>query len=168
MEIKRLFGDLKSKIMKYKYILLVVLIGISIMIIPIGTSKENANNEISITQQEEELLEDKLTVLLKHTDGVGDVKVLLTKGEGEEIVFQTDTDRADGQTDSTVRNNTVTITDGNRGQTGLVRQVNPPKYLGAVIVCQGADDPNVRLQIVDAVSKATGLTANRISILKMK
>ena len=49
-----------------------------------------------------------------------------------------------------------------------MRQVNPPTYLGAIIICEGADDANIRLAVVDAVSKVTGLGANRISVLKMK
>ena len=60
------------------------------------------------------------------------------------------------------------MTDGQRGQTGLVRQVLPATYRGAVVVCQGADDPRIRLAIVEAVSMATGLGADRISVLKMK
>ena len=47
-------------------------------------------------------------------------------------------------------------------------QVNPARFLGAVVVCQGADDPQVRLQVIDAVSKATGLRSNCIAVLKMK
>lgn len=35
------------------------------------------------------------------------------------------------------------------------------------MVCQGADNAAVRLAIVEAVSKVTGLGANRISVLKM-
>ena len=62
----------------------------------------------------------------------------------------------------------MTVTDGQRNETGLVRQVNPPSYLGAVVVCQGGDDPRVQLDIVNAVSRITGLGADRISVLKMK
>jgi stage III sporulation protein AG len=40
--------------------------------------------------------------------------------------------------------------------------------MGAIVLCQGADVPSVRLAIVDAVSKVTGLVANQISVLKMK
>jgi stage III sporulation protein AG len=36
------------------------------------------------------------------------------------------------------------------------------------VVCQGADDPVVKLLIVDAVSKVTGLGADKISVMKMK
>jgi stage III sporulation protein AG len=40
--------------------------------------------------------------------------------------------------------------------------------MGAIVVCQGGDQPTVRLAILDAVSKVTGLGADKISILKMK
>ena len=41
-------------------------------------------------------------------------------------------------------------------------------YTGAVILCQGADSATVRLQIVEAVSVYTGLSSNKIMVLKMK
>jgi stage III sporulation protein AG len=49
-----------------------------------------------------------------------------------------------------------------------VRQVIPPKYQGAIIVCQGAEKATVRLQVVEAVVNVTGLTADKITVLKMK
>ena len=62
---------------------------------------------------------------------------------------------------------TVTVTDAQRNESGLVRQIVSPKYRGAIIVCGGADDPVVCLAIKDAVSNATGLGTDRISVLKM-
>ncbi len=38
---------------------------------------------------------------------------------------------------------------------------------GVVIVCDGADDARVRLDIIRAVSSYTGFTADKITILKM-
>ena len=60
------------------------------------------------------------------------------------------------------------ITDSDRKEEGLITQVDPPVYQGAIIVCQGADRGAVRLAIVEAVSRVTGLGADRISVLKMK
>jgi hypothetical protein len=37
-----------------------------------------------------------------------------------------------------------------------------------VIVCQGGDQPEVKLAVVEAVCDAVGLTADKISVLKMK
>jgi stage III sporulation protein AG len=62
----------------------------------------------------------------------------------------------------------VIITDSDRAQQGLISQVLPPSYLGAVIVCQAGDQPEVKLAVVEAVCDAVGLTADKISVLKMK
>ena len=79
-------------------------------------------------------------------------------------MYQTDEDSAS----SGVRSDTVLLNGPDRSQTGLVRQVNPPTYLGAVIVCQGADSASVRLAIVEAVGSVTGLSTDKITVLKMK
>ena len=63
---------------------------------------------------------------------------------------------------------TVIITGSDRSQQGLICQQIPPQYLGAVIVCQGADKAAVRLALVEAVSDATGLSTDAITVLKMK
>ena len=59
------------------------------------------------------------------------------------------------------------ITDYNRNESALVERVDPPQYLGAIVICQGADSAAVRLAVVEAVSKYTGLGADQIAVLKM-
>ena len=88
----------------------------------------------------------------------------LTIAQGEQTLYVYDEDNSDTQD----RKEAVVITDASRAQSGLVSQVLPPVYLGAVIVCQGGDLPAVRLAVVEAVGAATGLTADKISVLKMK
>jgi stage III sporulation protein AG len=100
--------------------------------------------------------------------GVGRVKIMLTVMEGERMIYQADEDVTTGDNNSTVRNETIILTDSERNQHALISQILAPRYLGAVIVCQGADDPYVKWAVVEAVSKATGLGADRISVLKMK
>ena len=39
---------------------------------------------------------------------------------------------------------------------------------GAVVVCQGADLPSVRLDVTNAVAAYTGLGSDKISVIKMK
>lgn len=41
-------------------------------------------------------------------------------------------------------------------------------FTGAIVLCQGADHPEVRLKIVEAVAAFTGLGSNRIMVMKMK
>jgi stage III sporulation protein AG len=69
---------------------------------------------------------------------------------------------------TSANSDTVTVTDSDRNENGLIRQINPPVYSGAVVVCQGADNPQVKLSIIDAVGKLTGLGSDKISVIKMK
>ena len=92
------------------------------------------------------------------------MQVLLTVAAGEQTIYHSD----ENSTDTSVRLETVIITDSQRNQQALVQQVLPESYRGAIVVCQGADSPAVKLAIVEAVSRATGLGADSISVLKMK
>lgn len=140
------------------------------MLLPVG-SRESATNvqEASNRQSEEtEDLQQKLSNLLSQMAGAGRVKVLLTEATGEQIFYQEDKDTSAGGQSQTTRTDTVIVTDGTHTQEGLIRQVNPPTYLGAVVLCQGADQPSVRLAITEAVANATGLGYHKITVLKMK
>lgn len=153
---------------KYKYILLIMVAGIALLLLPSTNNSATQNTGISESEVNILSVEDQLSQILGSVKGAGKVQVMLSISNGEETIYQTnenhtsDADRISHDTD------TVTITDSGRAQTGLVRQVNPPTYSGAIVVCQGADDPGVRLSIMEAVSKITGLRTDKISVLKMK
>ena len=67
-----------------------------------------------------------------------------------------------------LKDETVLVSDSTRNQSGLIRKVIPPVFMGAVIVCQGGDQPTIKLAVTQAVANATGLKTDRISVLKMK
>lgn len=168
MEIGRIKNKLIDSFKKYKYSILVLLIGLLLMAIPGKTTRKYENVTSNNTEINASKLEDRLSVILSQVSGAGKVEVVLTASAGEEVIYQTNNDSSIGDSTEHDKSNTVTITDAERNQTGLIRQINPERYLGAIVLCQGADDPAVCLAIVDAVSKATGLGANKISVLKMK
>ena len=144
---------------KYRYVLLILLIGICLMLLPDFSSDEKSEPVTEQTQAQTLSVAQELEQILSQVKGAGKVSVMLTVDEGERICYQTD--------DSQNGHDTVIVTDENRAQSGLIQQINPPNYRGAVVVCQGADSPAVRLAVVEAVSKVTGLDSTRISILKM-
>lgn len=145
-------------ISRYRYVLIVVAVGLILMLLPGGsTPKQEQPQQIQETEAD---FATELAKILSKIKGAGKVEVMLTTAQGQETCYQTDR-RGEDQS-------TVTITDSTRNETGLIRQVNPPTYLGAIIVCQGGDDPGVRLAIVESVAKVTGLGADRISVMKMK
>lgn len=154
-------------IKKYKYALLVLVVGILLMCWP-GKSEVN-NTQVETTPQVQEIsMEQKLETILSQMQGAGKVKVMLTVSQGERTVFQYDEDYDQTDTSNSIRKETVIITDGDRNEQALITQLIPPVYLGAVILCQGADQPAVKLAVVEAVSKITGLGSDKICVLKMK
>ena len=116
----------------------------------------------------EENLEERLSAVLRLVDGAGDVRVILSIAAGEEVVYQTNINHNTSDNTENIKHDTVMVSSVDRSTTGLVKQIIPMIYKGAVVICNGADDPVVRLSIVEAISKLTGLGANQISVLKMK
>lgn len=152
---------------RYRFAILVLIIGLALMLIPGKREEQQNQTPIQAEIQDRPEMTEELAQILSHIQGAGKVEVMLTVAYGEKTIYQTDEDSSSGENGST-RIETVIITNADRGQDGLVQQVNPPVYLGAIVVCQGADRSAVRLAIVEAVSKVTGLGADRISVLKMK
>ena len=168
MDRMKTLGKFPELFRKYKYVILIILLGIGLMCIPSVQTEEAPRTGVTVVSKEEPSLEERLELLLSQIEGAGKVRVLLTEQAGECVIFQTDSDRSGSSGTESARTETVIITDSDRSQQGLVRQINPPVYLGAVVVCQGADRATVRLAVVQAVSNATGLGADKISVLKMK
>ncbi len=169
MERVNLRENIPQFLKKYKYVALIVLLGLFLMLLPTSSEKKAAAQpQPTEPQAQQQSIEQTLCAILSQVRGAGRVEVMLTKAAGEQTLYQTDDDITTGEQNAETHRDTVIVSDAQRNQTGLIQQINPPQYLGAIIVCQGADDPNVRLAIVEAVSKVTGLGANRISVLKMK
>ena len=151
---------------KYKYVLLVVALGLVLMLWPSKKETKPATQaqpqpvqQISIT--------DELCIILSQIRGVGRVRVMVTEQSGAVTLYQTDESGTQDSGSSTHDSRTVLVSSGGT-ESGLVKSVSPPVYLGAIVVCQGADDPAVRLAVSQAVSSVTGISTDRISVLKMK
>ncbi len=151
---------------KYRYVLLVILAGLLLLLLPEGEPEAQAQTQ-TVTQPAEPDLEESLTQILSQISGAGKVQVLLTQAAGEKILYQTDEDRTVGDTSTETHSDTVLLS-GSGQESGLIQQVLPPVYRGAIVICQGADNANVTLSIVKAVMSVTGLRSDCITVLKMK
>lgn len=168
MEMKKSFSKWKQFYEKYKYVGLVLLLGCFFMLIPLDVFDKTEEIQAVDYSFPASSMEEELEKTLSMIKGAGKVKVLLTQKTGQQIIYQSDEDKTVGGENSSTRVNTVVITDAQRNQAGLVKQTNPPQFLGAMVVCDGADNASVRLAVVDAVCKLTGLGADSICVLKMK
>ncbi len=165
MELKQIGSKLQSIFSKYRYAIIVLIFGIILLLIPGKTENKKQNENLTVRETEALAIEtDKLENILQSIDGAGKVQVMLSFASSEQTKYITNSDTSDSST----KLEPVIITDENRNEAGLIEQINPPKYRGAVIVCQGADSAQVRLAITQAVSKITGLSSDNICVLKMK
>ena len=95
--------------------------------------------------------------LLRQISGAGQVQVLLSYRCSAERELATDDS---GQP--------AIISAGGGAQAAVELRTVSPQYLGAVVVCDGADAPQVQLAVTQAVAQFTGLSTDRISVLKMQ
>ena len=168
MEIRKLTTGISALAMKYKYAVVILIVGLVLMVLPTGNGQKETSQPTPTVAVETKDASRELADILGTIQGVGKVNVLLTVKAGERTIYQSDEDTTVTDTTSSIRKETVIITDSQRNQQPLVVQILPPEYLGAVIVCQGAENAGVRLAVVEAVCKATGLGADKITVLKMK
>ena len=97
-----------AKLEKYKYPLLILLIGLLFLLLPSGSAKRSEPDEPDLRLQE----------LLSCTEGIGETRVLISDS-------------------------------------------------GVVVICRGAENPRVRLDIIRAVGSYTGFGSDKITVLKM-
>lgn len=160
----------------YKYVILVLAAGLVLLLLPPIWGAEDGADETEETQtqlkQDPDFstteLETRLEEALAQIQGVGEVEVVLTLKSGPQDILAQDSDTSvDEQgTQSTLSN--LTLSQGSGREEAVVIQQLSPQYQGALVVCSGGDEPEVRLRLVEAVSALTGLGADKISVCKGK
>ena len=75
---------------KYRYAVLIVLVGVVLMLIPTGNTESQESPQVSTKEVSEDLAQE-LATILGQIRGVGKVKVMLTVEEGEKLLYQQDT-----------------------------------------------------------------------------
>ena len=151
---------------KYKYVLLVLAVGVLLLLWPAG-KEEPAQSGASGQEEQFDLaaLEEKLSQTLSQVEGAGRVTVTLTVKSGMEQVLAADRTTSVTERGNSVEERTVVVNNGS-GQEAVVRLERYPVFQGALVVSQGADRAEVRLVLTQAVSALTGLGADRITVCK--
>lgn len=152
----------KAVFEKYRYVLLVLAVGLLFLLLPADdetqTAQEAVSNQTLTTEVWLEREEQRLAAALSAIDGVGETLVVLTLESGPESVLASD---VDGE-----RQETVIVSAGSGHEETVTVQELSPRLQGALIVCQGGGNDKVRLLVLQAVEALTGLDANQISICK--
>ena len=152
---------------KYKYVLLILAVGLLLLLWPMGekgTAEENASTAAS-EDFDLAALEEKLSKTLSLVEGAGKVTVTLTVKSGMEQVPLTDRSTSVTDRGTSGEEKTVVINTGS-GQEVMVRVQRSPVFQGAVVVSEGGDRAEVRLLLTQAVAALTGLGTDRITVCK--
>jgi len=174
---KRGAESLWSRLAKYRYVLIVILIGIIFLSWPERGEIPQQTNlmpvvpaEISETAEKEDMARQMEEILSK-MQGVGQVKVLLSVEKGEESVLSENTSLSySGQTSAPADYNRTSeplrLSKGSGGEEVYVTQQLAPRYRGALVVCEGGGDAQVKLTVIEAVAALTGLGSDKIAVVK--
>ena len=153
---------------QYKYVLIVIAAGILLLLWPSGDGKRKDAADPPAEPQEDfdlEALEEKLSRTLSQVEGAGQVTVTLTVKSGMERVLASDRTTSVTDRGSSVEEETVLVGSGGSQEAVLITR-QYPTFQGALVVCQGGDDAEIRLTLTQAVSALTGLGADRITVCK--
>lgn len=153
---------------KYKYVALVILVGVVLLLWPSGSQMETGEGTqtaaASAAGFDLEALERRMEEALSQIKGAGEVTVVLTlKNSGEKTLA------SDWEEDGESRKESVVTVNQGTGRTEPVTvQESWPEFQGALVVCTGGGDPDVKLGILESVSALTGLRSNEIAIKERK
>ena len=166
-------GKIWEKIKQNKYVPIVILIGLVLILIPKKEKTEkkdiSADESSAFSLAEEEV---RISKILSEIDGAGKVDILLTvRSTGETVVMQ-DTESYILQEEGEIRqensSKTVIVSKGSQTEAPVTVKVVFPEYQGALVVAEGAGNAETRLRLTQAVADLTGLSSEKITVVKMK
>lgn len=145
-----------KSLLKNKYALIVLAAGLVLILLPNGSGGDKKSEETEISApsfslQQEELRLQKQLCKIK---GAGRVSVLLSvEGSASRQLAENGEE--------------ALVISGSGGEKVVDLYYVNPKYIGAVIVCDGAASAQVRLSVTRAACAFTGLSTERVMVIQM-
>ena len=160
-------------IKKNKYVLVVILLGVMLISLPKNEKKSTADvsdyGAAGFSLAEEER---RIANALSEIDGAGKVTVVLTVRSSGEKVIAKDTEsyvlQEDGESRQEESSSVVTVSEGSQKESPVTIETIYPEYQGALIVAEGAENAEIKLHLTQAVADLTGLSSEKITVVKMK
>ena len=148
---------------------LILLLGISLIIVSIPSGKTKKNTQSTETTAKEQ--ERRLVNALKHVEGVGKVKVMITVNSSKEAVVNKDSpyEQSSSEKEKTVKEDeqTVLVEEDGKKVPYVIKEVEPVVE-GVVVVAQGGGNDIIKNQIVEAVSVLFHISSYKVKVLKME
>lgn len=155
---------------KYRLAAAVILLGVVLMLLPGGEKAEQSAPPAGETECfDRAAVQSEMEDILRGIDGVGELTLMLTVDAGTKRELAQDvTEEQSGGEDIKKKTETLVLGAGSGVQNVVVTESVYPRYVGALVVCEGADSAGVRLAVTNAVSVLTALPSDRISVVRGK
>lgn len=170
---KKYFGQITNT----KSLLVILLIGVVLLVLagmPSGADKketENKNQADSINRTEYlKDLEQRLAKILSSVSGASDVSVMITLEDSGQRVYARDERSENKTSDGGGETNTsdgsyVLKNNSGGGQSAVLIKSRLPSVSGVLITAKGADDAEVKNNLVNAVKAVLDVRAHRVVVL---
>lgn len=177
------WSGLWKKIQQYRYPALVLLLGLALALLPSArkteapaiTQEDTQSADPTPWEDEAAYLhqtEQRLERVLSQISGAGQVRVMLTLRSSRASQYQSDyrTESETGadRTVSASEQKTVILGKGSAYDEPAVVKTEYPSFQGALIVCGGGENAQVRYAVIRAVSALLDLGTDEITVVKMK
>ena len=158
---------------------IICLLAVLIYFLP-DNSNKNQDERISNNTTLKSSAEEDLEKVLSNIKGAGKVKVMITYDNGVEDVFAVNTEKktdtvseksANGKSknsETVTESKTLVTFKNDNGEEALVIVENEPKVKGVIVVAQGADNVNVKLDLQKAVETILQIKSSQVEIFVMK
>lgn len=154
-----------SRIPESKRPLLIVIAGVlmlTLMVVPSFRKTVEPDSETPTENEQNNYINDtqnQLCELISSIEGAGKTKVFLTLESSEEKIYASD---INGDKTEYV------VIKENSDEGGMLLKIRKPVIRGVAVVCEGGDNPVVKVDIINAICSSLGVSSTRISIAKMK
>ena len=123
----------------------------------------NFNFEKETTMSYKTEVENSLVKILESVNGVGKVNVFVTvDGTAEEVVLK----NVESKTENNIKTSIETVVLVN-GKPYVTKSLNP-NIIGVIVVCEGADNLQVKMAITEILVTSLKVNTESVRIIKMK
>ena len=153
----------KSKWKKLILLLGVCGVGAALLLLGGESSEKQSESALATVELDAEAysraLEERICGICQGVRGAGQVTVMVSLKGGYRTVYA-----FDAQSTSSGYKSEIVMSGSGSGKQAVVTAYENPEIAGIGIVCTGADDPEVRRQIISLVSAALAVPTNKIFV----
>lgn len=146
----------------------------------VTTSQNAIKTGNKMDNEATDTLTEQLEAILTRMQGVGEVKVFVNYSESSEVVAmynetsktsnteENDTSGGTRKIQETDSQKDIIYQEENGEKTPITQKIIKPKVEGAIITAKGANNTEIKANIIQAVEAVTGLATHKIQVFEMK